>query len=138
MSSNDINNEWKDQLIFISTGLSRILKSNFELKFKDFYALSNNLKVSSDLIKYNKSHFKTLSQNLNLSFKRKLINSREKYTNFTRLIESNSIHGNLKKGYSILSKGRRIINDSKLIKENDTISARLIDKKIDIKIKKIN
>jgi len=62
----------------------------------------------------------------------------EKYQNFLRLLETNSIHSNLKKGYSILSKDKKIINNSKLIKDDDTLSATLKDKTIKIKIKKIN
>ena len=54
------------------------------------------------------------------------------------MIETNSINSNLKKGYSIISKGKKIINDSNLIRENETLNARLIDKTIEIKVKKIN
>jgi len=129
---------FKNRLIFINTGLSRILKNNIEIAFKDFYALFNNLKISSNLIKFNKLNIKTLSDNLYSSIKRELKNSKEKYNNSIRLIETNSIHSNLKKGYSIISKGKKIINDSKLIEKNDTLSARLIDKTIEIKVKKIN
>ena len=133
-----IIDSFKDRLIFINTGLGRILKNNVELVFKDFYILSNNLKISSDLIKLNKSHLKSLSHNLHSLIKRELINIKAKYQNNLRLVESNSINANLKKGYSILSKGKKIINESNLIRENDTISARLIDKTIEIKINKIN
>ncbi len=133
-----IINTFKNHLIFINTGLGRILKNNVEIAFKDIYALSNNLKISSDLIKLNKSNVKSLSQNLHLSINRELIKSKEKYKNIIRLVETNSINSNLKKGYSILSKGKKIINNSNLIQEDDTLSARLIDKKIKIKIKKIN
>ena len=100
--------------------------------------LSNNLKISNDLLKFNKSNLKTVSQNLDSSVKRELKTRIEKYQNFLRLLETNSIHSNLKKGYSILSKDKKIINDSKLIKDNDTLSATLKDKTIKIKIKKIN
>ncbi len=52
--------------------------------------------------------------------------------------ETNSIQSNLKKGYSIISKDKKIINKTKQIRENDTLSARLMDKTIEIKVKKIN
>jgi exodeoxyribonuclease VII large subunit len=129
---------FKDRLIFINTGLSRILKNNIEITSKDFYALSNNLKISSNLIKFNKSNLKNLSDNFHSSIKRELKNSKEKYIHYLKLIETNSIHSNLKKGYSIISKGKKIINDSRLIRENETLNARLIDKTIEIKVKKIN
>tara|TARA_Y100001970_G_scaffold155928_1_gene190897 strand:- start:4950 stop:6281 length:1332 start_codon:yes stop_codon:yes gene_type:complete len=129
---------FKEKSIFINNALGRILKNNVESAIKDFKLLSNNLKISNNLIKFKKSNFKTLTQNLHLSIKRKLENNIQKYQNCIRLIETNSINSNLKKGYSILSKGKKIINESKLIKENETLNARLIDKTIEIKISKIN
>ncbi len=129
---------FKDRLVFLTTGLSRIIKNNFQIVAKDLYSLSNTLKISNDSIKFNKSKLQTLSQNLDSSVKRELKISSEKFKNLLRLIETNSIHSNLKKGYSILSKDKKIINDSKLIKDNDTLSAQLKDKTIKIKIKKIN
>ncbi len=133
-----IIDSFKERLIYFSTGLSRLLKNDVEIAFKDFYVLSNNLKISSDLIKFNKSKLKNLKQNLHLSINREIINNKEKYKNYIRLVETNSIHANLKKGYSILSKGKKVINESKLIEENDILKARLIDKTIEIKIKKVN
>ena len=59
-------------------------------------------------------------------------NSKQKYKNYLRLIETNSIKSNLKKGYSILSKNNKIINNSKFVKENDILKARLIDKTIEV------
>ena len=129
---------FKDRLIFINTGLIRIIKNNIAITSKDFYALSNNLKISSNLIKFNKSNLKNLSYKFHSSIKRELKNNKEKYISYLKLIETNSINSNLKKGYSIISKGKKIINDSKLIRENDILNARLIDKTIKIKVKKIN
>ena len=129
---------FKNRVAFFSTGFSRIIKNNFQIAAKDLYLLSNNLKISNDLLKFNKSNLKTVSQNLDSSVKRELKTRIENYHNFLRLLETNSIHSNLKKGYSILSKDKKIINDSKLIKDNDTLSAILKDRTIKIKIKKIN
>tara|TARA_B100001123_G_scaffold414045_1_gene513044 strand:+ start:591 stop:1922 length:1332 start_codon:yes stop_codon:yes gene_type:complete len=129
---------FKNRVAFFSTGFSRIIKNNFQIAAKDLYLLSNNLKISNNLLKFNKSNLKTVSQNLDSSVKRELKTRIEKYQNFLRLLETNSIHSNLKKGYSILSKDKKIINDSKLIKDDDTLSATLKDKTIKIKIKKIN
>ena len=44
----------------------------------------------------------------------------------------------LKKGYSIVSKSKKIINDSKLIQRADKVKIQFFDKSIDVKIKKIN
>tara|TARA_Y100001970_G_C14249325_1_gene870626 strand:+ start:4090 stop:5421 length:1332 start_codon:yes stop_codon:yes gene_type:complete len=133
-----IVDSFKERLVYISTGLSRLLKNNLEIAFKDIFALTNNLRISRELIQLNRSKLKTLNQNLHLSINRELINNKEKYKNYIRLLETNSIHANLRKGYSILSKGKKVINKSKLINENDILKARLVDKTIEIKIKKIN
>ena len=100
--------------------------------------LFGNLKIPNDSIKLKQLSVKNLTKNLNSLIKRELFNNKEKYKNYLKLIETNSIQSNLKKGYTILSKNKRIINDSKLIKKNDTLSARLIDRTIEIKVKKIS
>ena len=54
------------------------------------------------------------------------------------LLQSNSLHSNLKKGYSIIRKSKKIINKSNLIKKEDTLDIQFLDKLINIKVKKIN
>ena len=129
---------FKEKLIYIKVGLDRIINNNIEISTKDFSALSGILKLPYDLIKFQNSTIKNLSNYLNSIIEREILNSKQKYKNYLRLIETNSIQSNLKKGYSILSKNNQIINSSKLVKENDVISARLKDKTIEIKVKKIN
>jgi len=129
---------FKDRLIYMNTGLKRIINNNIEMAFKDLSALNNNLKISYDLIKFNKSNIKSLTSNLHSVIKREWISNTEKYKHYIRLVETNSIQSNLKKGYSIISKDKKIINKTKHIRENDILSARLMDKTIEIKVKKIN
>ena len=81
---------------------------------------------------------KNLSNSLHSLVRRDFVSFSEKYNYYIKLIEANSIQSNLKKGYSIISKNKKIINKSIDIKENDTLSATLMDRKIGIKIKKIN
>ncbi|MDC6447609.1 exodeoxyribonuclease VII large subunit [Alphaproteobacteria bacterium] len=129
---------FKEKINYINSGLKRIINNNIKIASKDLTALFGNLKVSHELIRYKYLDIKNLGNNLNSIIKRKFINNKERYKNFLRLIETNSIHSNLKKGYSILFKDKKIINNSKFIKEIDILSARLVDKTIKIKIKKIN
>ena len=49
-----------------------------------------------------------------------------------------SINKNLKKGYSIIRKAKRIINKSDLINKEDNINLQLVDKTINLKIKKLS
>ena len=87
---------------------------------------------------FKRSKLKDLSKSLHFLIRRDFRSGSEKYNYYVKLIETNSIQSNLKKGYSIISKNKKIINKSKDIKENDTLSATLMDSTIEIKIKKIN
>tara|TARA_B100000579_G_scaffold421588_1_gene422559 strand:+ start:471 stop:1802 length:1332 start_codon:yes stop_codon:yes gene_type:complete len=129
---------FKDRLSFIDLGLKRIIKNIIKIASRDLMALFGKLKIPNDLIKLKKSNIDNFNKVLDASIKREFIKNREKYINFLKLIETNSIHSNLKKGYSILSKNKKIINNSKYINENDNLSVRLIDKSIEVKVKKIN
>ena len=65
-------------------------------------------------------------------------NQRKIFTDLLRLLNSSSIDSNLKKGYVLLSKSRKIIKNSTQIKEKDSIAIRFYDKTIGVNIKKIN
>jgi len=133
-----IINSFKDQINFIASGLKRNLQNNVQMISRDFSILTNNLKLPYDLINFKKSKVEDLSKSLGSLMRREFMSVSEKYNYYIKLIETNSIQSNLKKGYSIISKNEKIINQSKDIKENDTLSATLMDSTIKIKIKKIN
>ena len=129
---------FKERLNYMGTGLKRNLQNNVQMISRDFSAITNSLKLPYDLINFNKSKVRGFSKSLYSLVRRDFVSGREKYNYFIKLIESNSIQSNLKKGYSIISKNKKIINKSKDIKENDNLSATLMDGTIEIKIKKIN
>ena len=79
-----------------------------------------------------------LSKNLNLNIANNFKDNLEKYKANIRLLNSNSISSNLKKGYSILMNKKKIVKTTKIITANDQLSVKLIDGTIDIKVKKIN
>ena len=129
---------FKERLNFMSAGLKRNLQNNVQMISKDFFALTNNLKLPYDSIIFKKTKLKNLSNNLHSLLRRELVSGSEKFNYYIKLIKANSIQSNLKKGYSIISKNKKIINKSIDIRENDTLSATLMDSTIEIKIKKIN
>ena len=133
-----IIHSYKERLDFIKIGLGRVINNNLELASKDLSSLFGNLKIPYNLIKFQKSKIENLNMNLSSIVDREFFNKKQKYENYLRLIETNSIQSNLKKGYSILSKSNKIVHNSKQVKENDIISARLMDKTIKLKVKKIN
>ena len=133
-----IFNSFKERISYINSRFQRVIISKTEIASKDLSALSGYLKIPNDLIKLNKSIIINFSNNLNSLIKRNFINQTEKYKNYLRLIETNSVHSNLKKGYSILTKNKKIVNNSKLINKNDILHAKLIDRTIELKVSKIN
>ncbi len=133
-----IIDSFKERLNYIGDGLKKNLQNNVQMISTDFLALANNLKLPYDLIIFKRSKLKDLSKSLHSLIKKDFLFNTEKYNYYIKLIETNSIQSNLKKGYSIISKNKKIINKSIDIKENDTLSATLIDRTIEIKIKKIN
>ena len=133
-----IIDSFKERLNYMGAGLKRNLQNNVQMISRDFSALTNSLKLPYDLINFNKSKVKGFSKSLHSLVRRDFVSGSEKYNYYIKLIETNSIQSNLKKGYSIISKNKKIINKSIDIKENDTLSATLMDSTIKIKIKKIN
>ncbi len=129
---------FKERLNYMGVGLKRNLQNNVQMIFRDFLVLTKSLKFPSDLIIFKRSKLKDLSKSLHFLIRRDFRSGSEKYNYYVKLIETNSIQSNLKKGYSIISKNKKIINKSIDIKENDTLSATLMDSTIEIKIKKIN
>jgi len=128
---------FKDRLNFINIGLKRNLHNNIEMISRDLSDLITNLKIPYNTINFNRSKIKIFTNSLHSLVKRELISSSEKYNYYIKLVETNSIQSNLIKGYSILSKNKKIINRSKDIRENEILSARLMDGSLEVKVKKI-
>ena len=63
---------------------------------------------------------------------------RKTLNDLLRLLNSSSIESNLQKGYVLLSKSKKIIKNSKQIKERDSIAIKFYDKTVGVNIKKIN
>ena len=121
----------------------------FDLFKKDFNSLiraklSNlskfikQIRPPDEKIKYNKTDLKNLIRNIEKSLKEIQHKKFNEFTKYSRLLESNSISSNLKKGYSILSKSKKIIKNSKQIKTNDLIEAKFFKDTVKIKLKKIS
>jgi exodeoxyribonuclease VII large subunit len=107
---------FKERLNYMGAGLKRNLQNNVQMISRDFSALTNSLKLPYDLINFNKSKIRVFSKSLYSLVRRDFLSVNEKYNYYIKLIEANSIQSNLKKGYSIISKNKKIINKSKDIK----------------------
>ena len=85
-----------------------------------------------------KINLNNLSKSLEKSFFDYSSLQKKELNKFFRLLESNSIHLNLQKGYSIIKKSNKIIKKSKDICKEDVIDIQFSDNKINVKIKEIN
>ncbi len=100
--------------------------------------LGKSIILPDSLISLKQTKINNLSKNLNLNITNNYKDKLEKYKSNIRLLNSNSISSNLKKGYSILMNKNKIVKTSKKINNDDKLSVKLIDGTIDIKVTKIN
>jgi len=108
---------------------------------KNIYSLNNYKKLlrsPRDTVQLKKDKLQFFSKNLDRCVNANLRYIKKELNKFGSLLNSNSMNTALKKGYSIVSKSKKIINNSKLIKRADTVKIQFFDKSIDVKIKKIN
>ena len=113
----------------------RLAKSISKLKIIN---LGKSVISPDSLVSLTQTKINNLSKNLNLNIANNYKDNLEKYKANIRLLNSNSISSNLKKGYSILMNKKKIVKTTKIITSNDQLSVKLIDGTIDIKVKKIN
>ena len=84
-----------------------------------------------------KKDLKNIVKNLDYKINNLTIDQKKELIKFTRLLESNSLHTTLKKGYSIVRKAKKIIKESKSINQEDLINIQFLDKSVNMTIKKI-
>jgi len=104
----------------------------------NLFNLGKSVISPDSLIKLKQTKINNLSKNLNLNITNNYKDKFEKYKSNIRLLKSNSISANLKKGYAILMDKREIIKNTKKVAIDDQLSVKLIDGTISIKVKKIN
>ena len=135
---NLVINIFRDKLIKAYSDL----KSEIENQIYKKYLILNNfnkvIKPPLSKIELNKSLLNNLNKNIEKNIVEKKLLSKENLLKLSRLLYSNSIAANLKKGYSILTKKNKIVKNSKDIKKNDSMNARLQEGSLDIVVKKIN
>ena len=124
------------QSIFIN--LNREIKTTQE---KKSFALRNLIKIirsPEKFIKIKNNFFEKLYIDFEKTIDKKKDDQKKALRELLRLLESNSINRNLKKGYVLLNRSKKIIKNSKQIKEKDSLKIKFYDKTIGVEIKKIN
>ena len=121
--------------------VENLCKENDLIVRKNIYSLNNYKKLlrsPRDAVQIKKDKLQNFSENLDRCVNENLRNLKKELNKFESLLFSNSMSKTLKKGYSIISKSKKIINNSKLIQPADEVKIQFFDKSIDVKIKKIN
>jgi len=131
-------NTYKDKFQSIFDNLNKEIKNIQEKKFFVLKNLSRLIKSPRNFIKLKKGELQKLFFNLEKILDNNKNYQRKVFSDLLRLLQSSSIDSNLKKGYVLLSKSKKIINNSKKIREKDSIAIKFHDKTIGVNIKKIN
>ena len=135
---NLVINIFRDKLIKAYADLKSEIKNQINKKNLILNNFDKVIKPPLSKIELNKSLLNNLSKNIEKNIVEKKLISRENLLKLSRLLYSNSIAANLKKGYSILTKKNKIVKTSKNIKTNDSMKARLQNGSLEIVVKKIN
>ena len=129
---------YKDKFQSIFESLMREIKTIKEKKILLLNNLSRIIKSPQYLVKLKNNELQKLYFNLEKTIDDKKNHQRKIFNDLLRLLYSSSIDSNLKKGYALLSKSKKIIKNSKQMKERDSIAIKFYDRTIDVNIKKIN
>ena len=133
-----IVNNYKEKLLDDFKNLTLSIENKFSISKLNLLNLGKSIVSPESSINLKQTKINNLSKNLNLNIANNYKDKLEKYKSNIRLLNSNSISSNLKKGYSILMNKKKIVKTSKKITTDDQLSVKLIDGTIDIKVTKIN
>ena len=125
---------YKEKLFLLNKDFFNSFKYFFEIRKNKLY--NNFIKLKNPNEIYNLKKIKTINllKKLEIIFMKKVKNNIISLKNINRLLKSNSVDHNLKKGYVFIKKSNKIIKRGKKLNKNDKILINFIDKKINAKI----
>ena len=135
---NLVINIFRDKLIKAYADLKSEINNQINKKNLILNNFDKIIKPPLSRIELNKSLLNNLNKNIEKNIVEKQMLLKENLLKLSRLLYSNSITANLKKGYAILSKTNNIVKTSKNIKKGDNINARLQEGSLEVVVKKIN
>ena len=133
-----ILNTYKEKISKVFNSLNSEINNkvlNYKLSLQSFKIIIKPPKHQIDL---NKSLLKNLNENLNKRIIQNELIAKENFIKLSRLLYSNSVNSNLKKGYAILTKQNKLIKNSNKLKEQEEIKAKIYKGYLDLIVKKIN
>ncbi len=119
---------------FLNKDIDKLLNVQ-KIKINNFDKI---IKSPDRLIEIKKNNLIVIFKNLERNIKEKQFYNKNLLKNLSRLVNSNSIINNLKKGYSIISKSKKLVKNSNQLKDNEKYSIQFYKETIEAKIKKIN
>ncbi len=137
-SPSTIVNNFKDKLLDNFKNLTLSIENKYRITKLSVINLGTSINSPESTINLKQIKIINLSKNLNLHLDNNYKDKLEKYKSNIRLLNSNSISSNLKKGYAILMNKNKIVKSAKKIANNDKLSVKLVDGTINVKVKKIN
>ena len=135
---NFIINLYNSKIIETFKKLEFSIKNKLNLINLNFNSIGKSISSPDSLIKIKQISIIELSKNLENNITERYLNYNNNLKSNIRLLNSNSISANLKKGYSILTNKQKIIKSIKGVRINTSIKAKLKDGSLDLDIKKIN
>ena len=135
---NFIINLYNSKIIETFKKLEFSIKNKLNLINLNFKSIGKSISSPDSLIKIKQISIIEISKNLENNINERYLNYNNNLKSNIRLLNSNSISANLKKGYSILTNKQKIIKSIKGTRINTSIKAKLKDGSLDLDIKKIN
>ena len=135
---NSIIEFYENKLNSVIKDLNIFIKNLIELKVLNLKNFNKTLKAPVEKIKNETIKLNDLNKNLKSLINEKYEINYQKFKSNLRLLNSNSVTNNLKKGYSVVMKEDKIIKNKNLIKKEDRLKIKFFDGDILINIKKIN
>ena len=133
-----IINSFKEKFYFLIENLKREINIIFEKNLSKIKNYTQLLRSPDTILYTKKNELMILSKNMDRIIDDRTKNKMNEFNKLIRLLSSNSINTNLKKGYAIVSKSKKIIKISTQIKNEDQIGIKFYDKSVKLKINKFN
>ena len=133
-----IINLYNDKIYNSFKKLNNSISSKLKILNLNLVNFSNSISPRDSITNLKKQLIRDLSKNLEFQINQQYKSKNYNLKSYTRLLNSNSISSNLKKGYSILMKNDKIIKTIKDTKVNKDLNIKISDGSLEVKVKKIN
>jgi len=127
--------DYRNRFLLTNKNFIRSFKRLIENKQNSLKFYFLKLKSPEELYNFKKTHYSNLSKQISLQIKQRFKESLYQLDSISRLLFSNSIDNNLKKGFVLIKKNTSIVKRGNLLKKNDEIKIKFFDKELNSKIK---